>query len=161
MYVTARTTYAMRALVAMAAAGQATISAPALAEAERMPFNFLQTVLGDLRRARLVVSQRGNDGGYRLARPAAEITVGEVVRAMDAGFAARREEAGPADSTARLDDLWHAADTALRWVLDETTLDDLTRRRLPAHVRALAGMARDADGPNRRIAIVQGPAGAG
>ncbi|MCP9983107.1 RrF2 family transcriptional regulator [Actinomadura madurae] len=69
MYVTARTTYAMRALVAMARARPATISAPALAEAEKMPFTFLQTILGELRRARLVVSQRGNDGGYRLARP--------------------------------------------------------------------------------------------
>ncbi|MFA1544984.1 Rrf2 family transcriptional regulator [Actinomadura chokoriensis] len=156
MYVTARTTYAMRALVAMAAAGPATVSAPALAEAERMPFNFLQTVLGDLRRARLVVSQRGNDGGYRLARPATEITVGEVVRAMDTSFASPREEAGrPADAAPHLQELWHAADTALRWVLDETTLEDLTRRRLPAHVQALAGMARDAGGPNTRITIVK------
>jgi Rrf2 family protein len=148
MYVTARTTYAMRALVAMAAAGPATVSAPALAEAEQMPFNFLQTILGELRRARLVVSQRGNDGGYRLARPAVQITVGEVVRAMDTTFAPKDEEAGrpsPPDSAARLDELWHAADTALRWVLDETTLDDLTHGRLPAHVRALAGMARDVE----------------
>ncbi|MFB4310598.1 RrF2 family transcriptional regulator [Actinomadura sp. GTD37] len=156
MHVTARTTYAMRALVAMAAAGPARLSAPALAEAERLPFTFLQTVLGDLRRARLVVSQRGNDGGYRLARPATEITVGEVVRAMDAGFADPRAEPGrPPDDAAHLDEVWHAADTALRWVLDETTLEDLTRRRLPAHVRALAGMARDTDGPNSRITIVQ------
>lgn len=87
MYVTARTTYAMRALVAMARARPATISAPALAEAEKMPFTFLQTILGELRRARLVVSRRGNDGGYRLARPAIQITVGEVVRAMDTTFA--------------------------------------------------------------------------
>jgi Rrf2 family protein len=148
MYVTARTTYAMRALVAMAAAGPATVSAPALAEAEQMPFNFLQTILGELRRARLVVSQRGNDGGYRLARPAVQITVGEVVRAMDTTFVPKDEEAGrpsPPDSVARLDELWHAADTALRWVLDETTLDDLTHGRLPAHVRALAGMARDVE----------------
>ncbi|MCP9953887.1 Rrf2 family transcriptional regulator [Actinomadura madurae] len=92
MYVTARTTYAMRALVAMARARPATISAPALAEAEKMPFTFLQTILGELRRARLVVSQRGNDGGYRLARPAIQITVGEVVRAMDTTFAPFGEE---------------------------------------------------------------------
>ncbi|MCQ0019350.1 Rrf2 family transcriptional regulator [Actinomadura madurae] len=57
-----------------------------------MPFTFLQTILGELRRARLVVSQRGNDGGYRLARPAIQITVGEVVRAMDTTFAPFGEE---------------------------------------------------------------------
>ncbi|WP_255272750.1 RrF2 family transcriptional regulator [Actinomadura madurae] len=68
------------------------MSAPALAEAEKMPFTFLQTILGELRRARLVVSQRGNDGGYRLARPAIQITVGEVVRAMDTTFAPFGEE---------------------------------------------------------------------
>jgi Rrf2 family protein len=156
MYVTARTTYAMRALVAMAASGPATISAPALAEAEQMPFTFLQTILGELRRARLVVSQRGNDGGYRLARPAIQITVGEVVRAMDTTFVPLGEEAErPArpEAVAHLEDLWHAADTALRWVLDETTLEDLTHGRLPAHVRALADMARDAEGPAGTITV--------
>ncbi|SFP49635.1 Rrf2 family transcriptional regulator [Actinomadura madurae] len=156
MYVTARTTYAMRALVAMAHARPATISAPALAEAEKMPFTFLQTILGELRRARLVVSQRGNDGGYRLARPAIQITVGEVVRAMDTAFAPfgeERERPAPPEAAAHLEELWHAADTALRWVLDETTLEDLTHGRLPAHVRALADLARETGGPAGHITI--------
>ncbi|TDB76381.1 Rrf2 family transcriptional regulator [Actinomadura sp. KC216] len=147
MYVTARTNYAMRALLAMAAAGPEPISAPALAEAEQMPFTFLQTILGELRRSRLVVSQRGHDGGYRLARPASQITAGEVVRAMDTTFAPAEDgphppEGRPASvAAAHLEQLWRAADTALRRVLDETTLDDLTNGRLPAHVRALADPA--------------------
>lgn len=141
MYVTARTNYAMRALLAMAAAGPDPVSAPALAEAEQMPFTFLQTILGELRRARLVVSRRGHDGGYRLARPAMQITVGEVVRAMDTTFAPApvepRPGRPPSGATAQLEQLWRAAEVALRGVLDETTLDDLTRGRLPAHVRTL------------------------
>ncbi|MFI0480197.1 RrF2 family transcriptional regulator [Actinomadura sp. 9N215] len=144
MYVTARTDYAMRALLAMAAAGPEPISTPALAEAEQMPFTFLQTILGELRRSRLVVSQRGHDGGYRLARPASQITVGEVLRAMDTTFAPSDGDPRPTDrppasrAAENLERLWRAADVALRRVLDETTLDDLARGRLPAHVQTLA-----------------------
>ncbi|MGH3242868.1 MAG: RrF2 family transcriptional regulator [Spirillospora sp.] len=144
MYVTARTDYAMRALLAMAAAGPEPISAPVLAEAEQMPFTFLQTILGELRRSRLVVSQRGHDGGYRLARPATQITAGEVLRAMDTTFAPSDDVPQPSDrrpasrAAENLEQLWRAADVALRRVLDETTLDDLVRGRLPAHVQTLA-----------------------
>lgn len=145
MYVTARTSYAMRAMLAMAAIEPETISTPALAQVEELPFNFLQTILGELRRARLVVSQRGHDGGYRLARPPAEITVGEVVRAMDTSLARLDGEAAErlaSPRTVRLETLWRAADSALRRVLDETTLADLAAGELPAHVRDLAGRPR-------------------
>ncbi|OLT34668.1 hypothetical protein BJF79_33165 [Actinomadura sp. CNU-125] len=143
MYITARTSYAVRAMLAMAAIEPQTISTPALAEAEELPFNFLQTILGELRRARLVRSRRGHDGGYRLARPSAEITVGEVVRAMDTSLARLDGDGDAAERlasprTVRLETLWRAADTALHRVLDETTLADLTVGELPGHVRDLA-----------------------
>ncbi|MCQ0005332.1 hypothetical protein LUX73_12110 [Actinomadura madurae] len=75
---------------------------------------------------------------------------------MDTTFAPFGEETerpAPPEAAARLGELWHAADTALRWVLDETTLEDLTRGRLPAHVRALADLARGTGGPAGHITI--------
>lgn len=116
-------------------------SASALAETEAIPFTFLQIILGDLRRARLVSSQRGHDGGYRLARPPAQITVGEVVRAMDISFTdagAEETESSPLVRGLRLEALWRAADRALWRVLDDTTLAGLVADPLPAHLRDAA-----------------------
>ncbi|MCD0447831.1 Rrf2 family transcriptional regulator [Actinocorallia sp. API 0066] len=135
MQITARVEYALRALLALASAEPAPLTAAALSETHSLPLTFLQAILGDLRRADLVFNQRLPDPGYRLARPAATITVGQVLRAIDGKPAGRRAElpaSGAAlDVVRTLDALWAAADSALLSVIDSVTLADLRDGRLP------------------------------
>ncbi|ROO82761.1 BadM/Rrf2 family transcriptional regulator [Actinocorallia herbida] len=136
MQITARVEYALRALLALASAEPAPLTAAALAESHALPLTFLQAILGDLRRADLVLNQRLPDPGYRLSRPAAAITVGQVLRAIDGRPAGRRAEP-PANGAAQdvvrsLDRLWAAADSALLGVIDTVTLADLRDGRLPS-----------------------------
>ena len=98
MHVTARTDYALRALLTLAATTSGTATGQALADEQHLPQKFLEAILGDLRRAGLVRTRRGPDGGYTLTRPPAEVTVGEVVRAVDGPLASVRGEA-PEDLT--------------------------------------------------------------
>lgn len=142
MRVTARSDYAIRALLELAAAAEtAPMRAEAIARAQSIPAKFLENLLGDLRRARLVVSQRGAEGGYRLARPAATIALADVIRAVDGPLAAVRGEA-PEDldypgSAAGLRDVWIALRASLRSVLETVTLADVASGGLPPSVRAL------------------------
>jgi Rrf2 family protein len=139
--ISARGDYAVRAALGLAAAYPAVISTHALAEAQAMPRKFLEAVLADLRRAGLVRGQRGAEGGYTLARPPDEITVGAVLRAVDgplAGVRGVRPEDAVYDGTAvHLQQLWVAVRAAVRRVLDEVTLADLIKGRLPTHIRRL------------------------
>ncbi len=138
MHISARGDYAVRAAVALAAAYPRTVSAQVLAAEQGMPRKFLETILADLRRAGLVQSTRGVDGGYSLARPPAEIHVGDVLRAADGPLAGVRPEETRYDGTAvHLQELWVAVRAAVRRVLDEVSLAELARGRLPAHVRRL------------------------
>ena len=101
VHIPAKVDYGMRALLALTARGEPT-TAEALAEAQALPSKFLGAILNDLRRAGIVASQRGSEGGYRLARPAAEISVADVMRALDGPLAevrGLRPEAAP--TTAR------------------------------------------------------------
>ncbi|HUA94637.1 MAG TPA: Rrf2 family transcriptional regulator, partial [Acidimicrobiales bacterium] len=82
MHIPAKVDYGLRALLLLAAAG-APRTADELAAAQGLPPRFLGAILADLRRSGLVASQRGAEGGYRLARPAEEITLAEVIRALD------------------------------------------------------------------------------
>jgi len=140
---TARADYAVRAMLELATAEDGTLmKADRVAEAQQIPRHFLDNILTDLRRAQLVVTQRGADGGSRLARPAAEITVAEVVRAIDGPLAAVRDvrpEAltyqGPAE---RLPEVWIAVRAALRSVLERVTIADVASGRLPKQVERLA-----------------------
>jgi Rrf2 family protein len=145
VHITARTEYALRAMLALAAAEPAHVSAAVIAATQRIPPTFLQTIMGELRRANLVHSQRGTDGGYRLAKSAAHITVGEVMRVVDSTVAdVANVPVGPlADDGAitRLRQVWLAADTAILRVVDMVTLADIVAGRLPAHVRRLASPA--------------------
>lgn len=142
MRVTARSDYAIRALLELAAAAEpGPMRADAIARAQAIPAKFLENLLTDLRRARLVTSQRGNVGGYRLARPAASITLAEVIRAVDGPLAFVRDEApedleypGPAAS---LRDVWIALRSSMRTVLETVTLADVASRTLPASVQQL------------------------
>ena len=143
MKLTARADYAVRAMLELATAGDRTLmKADQVAEAQDIPRHFLDNVLTDLRRAGLVITQRGVDGGSRLARPAEEITLAQVVRAIEGPLAAVRDvrpEAlayrGPA---ARLPEVWIAVRAALRGVLERVTIADVASGRLPPEVEQLA-----------------------
>jgi Rrf2 family protein len=142
--VSAKADYAVRAAAELAAA-QATgqpVRAEAIATAQGIPQRFLENILSDLRHAGLVQSQRGAEGGHRLARPAAEITVADVIRAVDGPLAAVRGERpesvtyeGPALALQRV---WIAVRKNLREVVEQVTLADLAACRVPPAVEAKA-----------------------
>src|SRR6476661_9296672 len=92
MRISARADYAVRAAVVLAAAGDGPTKGEAIAQAQSIPLKFLENILGDLRHAGLVRSQRGADGGYWLGRPAADITVADVIRAVEGPLASVRGE---------------------------------------------------------------------
>lgn len=142
----AKADYALRATIELAAGGDGPVKGERIARAQEIPLKFLENILGDLRHAGLVRSQRGVDGGYWLARAAEEITVAEVVRAVEGPIANVRgigpEQVTYAGSAERLRDVWIAARANLRAVLEEVTISDLARGELPASVEALA---RDPD----------------
>jgi Rrf2 family protein len=132
MRVSAKVDYAIRAMVELAAAPPGTVKVERIATEQRIPRNFLENILLDLRHAELVTSRRGVEGGYRLARPATEISVADVIRAVEGPLASVRgvrpdelEYPGPAAS---LRGTWIELRAAIRGVLEETTLEDLVRR---------------------------------
>jgi Rrf2 family protein len=148
MRITARVDYATRALVDLArsvpgdGARAPARTGAAIAAAQDIPATFLDDILADLRRGRLAASQRGAAGGWRLARPAEEITVADVIRAMEGPLADVRglrpdELDYPADISA-LQDMWVALRANLRAVLEETSVADLRDNRLKPSVAALA-----------------------
>ena len=132
MRVSAKVDYALRALLELAAAPPGPVKGERLAKAQDIPPKFLENILTELRHAEIVASQRGVDGGYRLAKPASEISVADVVRALEGPIASvrgvRPEEvtyAGPARS---LQPLWIELRASMRDVLEQTTLADLVAR---------------------------------
>jgi Rrf2 family protein len=124
MPVPKRIEYSVRALVALAVAEPATVNARVLADTQDIPPGYLYDVLADLRRVELVSVLRGSHGGYALTRPAAEITLGSVVRLLD-GVALPDLPEDP--MSALLRDLWDAANRAGLSLLDEVTLADIVR----------------------------------
>jgi Rrf2 family protein len=130
VYVSARTDYAVRAMLAIAADQPNLVKAAALAAAQDIPLSFLQGILLDLRRAGLLHSHRGVDGGYALARPAEDITVGDVVRAV--GGALTTVRGLPTTTTTYhgvaigLKDVWLAVEEAIEGVVNHRTLAQLT-----------------------------------
>ena len=149
MRISARADYAVRAAVVLAAAGDGPTKGEAIAQAQSIPLKFLENILGDLRHAGLVRSQRGADGGYWLGRPAGDITVADVIRAVEGPLAAVRGEApedveypGPAKD---LQDIWIAVRAAVRGVVEHVTLADLASGNLPEEIRRMG------DDPDARI----------
>jgi Rrf2 family protein len=140
--VSAKADYALRAAIELATAGEGPTKGDRIAQAQGIPLKFLENILGDLRQAGVVRSQRGAEGGYWLARPAREITLAEVIRAVEGPIANVRgmppqevEYAGPAEA---LRDVWIAVRASLRSVLEATTLADVAGGELPDAVRDLA-----------------------
>jgi Rrf2 family protein len=140
--VSAKADYALRATIELAAAGEGPVKGERIAQAQEIPLKFLENILGDLRHAGIVRSQRGAEGGYWLARPPDEITVADVVRAVDGPIANVRglgpESVEYAGSAERLRDVWVAVRANLRAVLEQVTLADLARGELPEPVQELA-----------------------
>ena len=141
MRVSAKADYALRATVELAAAGGGPLKRDALASAQDIPAGFLENILLDLRQADVVRSQRGPEGGYWLARPAGEINLAEVVRAVEGPLASVRG-ARPGELTFQgraqpLERRWVAVRASLRSVLESVTLADLAEGRLPEAIAAL------------------------
>jgi Rrf2 family protein len=142
VYISAKADYGTRALLALAAApAGTTVKAEVLAEGQGLPVKFVENILVDLRRAGLVTSQRGSEGGYRLAHPPGDVSVADVIRALEGPLAEvrglRPEDAcyqGPAE---RLRDVWVAVRAALRQVLETVTLADIASGDLPQSVSSL------------------------
>ena len=142
--ISAKADYAVRAAVELAAADNGgPVKGEQVATAQSIPIKFLENILVDLRQAGIVQSRRGPDGGYWLARPAAEVTVADVIRASDGPLASVRGEK-PEDLTYEgaaesLRDVWVALRASLREVLEHVTLEDLAGGELPkdvlAHIR--------------------------
>lgn len=143
MRVSAKADYAIRALVELAAGADGPVKAERIAQAQEIPIKFLESILGELRNAGLVRSQRGADGGYWLARPAEEISLAQVIRAVDGPLAnvrgGRPEEVEYAGSAVPLREVWIAVRASLRRVLEAVSLADVARGTLPAEVESLAG----------------------
>ncbi|WP_329136464.1 Rrf2 family transcriptional regulator [Streptomyces sp. NBC_01476] len=143
MRITAKTDYAVRAMAELAAS-DVPLTADKLAARQDIPVRFLFGILRELRVNRLVHSIRGPEGGYALTAPAAEISLADVIRAVDGPLANVRDLSltglsypGPA---APLPDVWRAVRTSLREVLEVTKLSDLASGDLPEVVRERASV---------------------
>jgi len=143
MRVTARVDYAVRALVQLASDGSAQpVKAEHLATAQDIPLKFLLEILRQLKQHKLLVSRRGPEGGYTLAKPPTGIAIADVIRAVEGPLATVRD-ISPADltydgPTQSLRTVWVAVRGSLRHVLEDVTLQDVLSGRLPGHVVAMA-----------------------
>ncbi|MFE5486269.1 RrF2 family transcriptional regulator [Streptomyces sp. NPDC056527] len=143
MRISARADYAVRAALQLAAAQDAgPLKAEAIAEVQDISHKFLEGILGDMRRGGLVLSQRGGNGGYWLARPADTISIADVIRCVDGPLVSVRgvrppelSYTGPAES---LLTLWIALRANVRQVLDGVSLADVAAAKLPAEITELA-----------------------
>ena len=140
MRLSARADYALRAAIELAAAHGDRVTAEHLAHAQHVPGEILETILTHLRRTNIVRSQRGPDGGFRLARPAAEISLAEVINAIDGrvlGIPGERPEGErPEDAAYRgaaqpLERVWTALRAHEREVLQAVTLADIISGNVP------------------------------
>jgi Rrf2 family protein len=142
MRVSAKADYALRALIEIANRDDGLpVSAEELGKLQEIPHGFLQAILADMRRAGIVVSQRGQAGGWRLATTPANVTVADVIRAVDGPlvsvYGLRPEAVSYNDSAQILQHVWIAARSSLRDVFENVTIEALAARRLPDEVEAM------------------------
>jgi Rrf2 family protein len=142
MRVSAKADYAVRAAAELAAAEEGPIKGERLADAQDIPLQFLEHILLELKHAGIVRARRGAKGGYWLARPAEEVTIADIVRAVE-GPIAHVQSAPPESIEYRgnaehLQEVWIAVRASLRTVLEHVTLADLVSGNLPSEVEALA-----------------------
>jgi Rrf2 family protein len=148
MRVSAKSDYALRALIEMASQADvdAAISAEELGKRQDIPHGFLQAILADLRRAGIVISQRGQSGGWRMGRAAGEVSVADVIRAVDGPlvsvYGLRPEAVTYNDTADVLQHVWIAARRSLRDVFEQVSIQQLAEHKLP---RAVTSRTADED----------------
>lgn len=143
MRISAKADYAVRAAIELAVNGpERPTKGDNIARAQEIPLKFLENILADMRHAGLVTSRRGAEGGYRLARPAEEITVADIIRAVEGPLASvrggRPEDVDYAGSAEPLQQVWIAVRASLRSVVERVTLADLATAKLPKDIQGLA-----------------------
>jgi Rrf2 family protein len=142
MRISAKADYAVRAAVELAGAtDDKPVKAERIATAQEIPLNFLENILGELRHAGIVRSHRGAEGGFRLAKPADQLTVADVIRAVEGPLASVRggppEDASYAGASEALLRVWIAVRANLRGVVEHVTLADIAGGKLPRSVDRL------------------------
>jgi Rrf2 family protein len=141
MRISAKADYAVRAAVELAGAGEEPVKGEKLSKAQNVPLQFLEHILLELKHARLVRARRGARGGYWLAKDPAEITLADVIRAVEGPLANIQDLAPEATKYAgdaeHLRDVWIAVRASLRRVLEEVTVADLRDGTIPSEVLAL------------------------
>jgi Rrf2 family protein len=146
MRLSARADYALRAAIEIATISDSHVTAEQVARAQQIPVKFLETILTQLRRAGLVRSQRGPDGGFWLARPADEITLADIIRAIDGQLLGvrgeRPENIGYIGAAEPLQRVWIALRASERAILEEVTLGQIVSGELPETVNELVGDPR-------------------
>ncbi|APA94958.1 Putative HTH-type transcriptional regulator [Nocardia seriolae] len=151
MHITAKVDYAVRTLVEIAKAQPDSVKADAIVAAQDIPPKVLESVVSDLRTGGLVTSRRGPDGGYRLARPAAEISVADVIRAVEGPLASvrgqRPEDVSYPGAAESLQRVWIGLRVNIRSVLERVTIADIAHDLLPSFLDELL---RDPDAWTRR-----------
>ena len=144
MRISAKVDYAVRAAVELAAAtdDEKPVKAERIASAQDIPLNFLENILGELRHAGIVRSHRGAEGGFRLAKPADQISIADVIRAVEGPLASVRggppEEAEYGGASQALLRVWIAVRANLRSVVEHVTLADVAAGQLPGAIDRLA-----------------------
>jgi Rrf2 family protein len=143
MRISAKVDYAVRAAVELAAAvGKRPVKAETIASAQGIPLNFLENILGELRHAGIVRSHRGAEGGFRLARSPEQVTVADIIRAVEGPLASVRggppEEASYAGAAETLPRVWIAVRANLRKVVERVTVADIAAGKLPTSIDKLA-----------------------
>jgi Rrf2 family protein len=142
MHVTAKADYAVRAVIELAGSAQdAPRKVDEVAQAQSIPVSFLENILTQLRSAGLVRSQRGPEGGYWLAKPAEEVNLAQIIRAVEGPLVGvrgqRPEELEYAGSSESLKQVWIALRANLRKVLEHVTVADVASGKIPKDVLAL------------------------
>jgi Rrf2 family protein len=142
MRISAKVDYAVRAAIELAAAGGDPVKGEEIADAQDIPLKFLENILGELKHTGIVASRRGAQGGYWLAKPAEDVSLADIVRAVEGPLATVRGQ-GPETLEYKgqakpLQNVWIAVRANLRAIMDETTLADLVGTELPEPVRELS-----------------------
>jgi Rrf2 family protein len=143
MRVSAKADYAVRAASELARAAEENrpVKGERVADAQGIPLNFLENILGDLRQAGIVRSQRGPEGGYWLARPADQISLADIIRAIDGPLVGvrgeRPEHLGYEGPARALQVVWIALRASERAILEQVTLADVASGELPPAVHKL------------------------
>ena len=142
MRISAKVDYAVRAALELAASGGEPVKGEAIADAQGIPLKFLENILGELKHTGIVASRRGAQGGYWLAKDADDVSLADIVRAVEGPLATVRGQ-GPESLSYKgeaepLQKVWIALRANIREVMEDTSLADVVGGKLPSEVRELS-----------------------